>query len=130
MIKVLLSNWEVLDTSSLMSTDHKVKLVEVLGLMSHVISKTMSVEGTILSETQFLRTIYTLLLDKTCSNKHKVDLINVLKVSHTGKLLRNLTLFWPALDRVAARKLQNSLAPFIGELGQFIKHSMPSIKCL
>ena len=59
-----------------MSSDHKIKLVEVVSLMSGVVEKTL------LSETQFLRTIYTLLLDKTCSNKHKIDLINVMKVRY------------------------------------------------
>ena len=90
LIETLLSNWTVLDTSSLMSAEHKTKLVEVLVLMCGVIGKVGVSQGGVtsgipdmrvrLSCTEFLRTIYTLLLDKSCSNKQKIDLVNVLKV--------------------------------------------------
>lgn len=68
-----------------MSTEHKIKLVEVVGLMGGVgTSSNKIISNKIISSLSvapFLRTVYTLLLDKNCTTKHKIVLINVLKVN-------------------------------------------------
>lgn len=79
LLKKMLSHWDVYDTSSLMSVVHKTSLVQVMIRMVGLGSR-MTQQRELLSDSRFLRTLYTLLLDREASYQLRIDLINTLKV--------------------------------------------------